>query len=158
MISILPDCTRCLQAHVHNLESSLYGAYTIACITQKHAQLVQNRTTITITTLPSSAWNLWEAILTGAGLRLLSYSIAHALTLMARSLHPNIMAKVCGDTRWMNVAWTRLGGGHYINDNNFAPFLIHLSKLVLLQTCLGTQRADMDEHRQPHARSPATHN
>jgi hypothetical protein len=50
---------------------------------------------------------------------------------MVRSSHPNIVAKVCGDTPWMNVAWTRLGGGHYINEDDFTPVLIywHLTDL-----------------------------
>jgi hypothetical protein len=82
-VIVLTDCTRSLQAHVHSLESSIYGAYTVACIAQQHARLAQRG--IAITTLPSSPWNLWEAILTGAGLRPLGYSIAHALTLMAKS-------------------------------------------------------------------------
>jgi hypothetical protein len=110
-LTVLPDRTRGLQAHMHSLESSIYSAYTVTCIAQKHAQLAQKGQTITITTLPSSPWNLWEASLTGAGLRSLGYSIAHALTLMARSLHPNIVAKICGDTKWMDVTWSRLGGG-----------------------------------------------
>ncbi len=126
---------------MHSLESSIYGAYIVACIAQKHTRLAQRG--ITITTLPSSPWNLWKAILTGAGLQPLSYSIAHALTLMAKSLHPNIVAKVCGSTKWMNVAWSRLGGGHYLNDNNFAPILVHLAELVLqVKICLCKPSSD----------------
>jgi hypothetical protein len=50
---------------------------------------------------------------------------------MARSSHPSIVAKVCGDTPWMYMAWTRLGGGHFINQNDLAPVLIHLAELIL---------------------------
>jgi hypothetical protein len=31
----------------------------------------------------------------------------------------------------MDVAWSSLGGGHYINDDYFAPILVHLAELVL---------------------------
>jgi len=31
----------------------------------------------------------------------------------------------------MNVAWTRLRGGHYIAKDNFAPVMIHLAELIL---------------------------
>ncbi len=64
-------------------------------------------------------------------MRPLGYSIAHVLTLMARSSHPNIVAKICGKTAWRDVAWSRLGGGHYLHDDDFAPILVHLAELVL---------------------------
>jgi hypothetical protein len=128
-VTVLKERTQDLQTHVHNLESSIYGAYTVACIAQKHASLAQPR--VAITTLPSSPWNLWEAILTGAGLRPLGYSIAHVLTLMAQSSHPDIVAKICGETAWRDVAWSHLGGGHYLNEDDFAPILVHLAELIL---------------------------
>jgi hypothetical protein len=118
-----------LQAHTHHMQSSLYGAYAVADIAQHHAKLINKQTIIT--TLPSSAWNLWDAILTGAGLRPLGYSLAHALTLMARSSHPSIVAKICCNAPWMDVTWRRLGGGHYIADDDFAPVMIHLAELLL---------------------------
>jgi hypothetical protein len=126
---------------VHSLESSIYGAYTVACIAQKHANLTQPG--IAVTTLPSSPWNLWEAILTGAGLRPLGYSIAHVLTLMTQSSHPDIVAKVCGKTAWRDVAWSRLGRGHYLNDDDFAPILVHLAELILqVQICVYKPSSD----------------
>ena len=82
-LTVVQKCTLSLQAHVHHMERSLYGAHAVASIAKHHARLINNKATIT--TLQLSAWNLWKAILTGASFRPLGCSLVHALALMARS-------------------------------------------------------------------------
>ncbi len=110
---------------MHHIQSSLYSAHAVANIAKHHAKLINNKATIT--TLPLSTWNLWDTILTGAGFKPLWYLVAHVLALMAKSLHPNIVAKICSNAPWMDVAWKGLGGGHHIADDDFAPIMIHLT-------------------------------
>jgi hypothetical protein len=123
-LKVLKENTLELQAHVRRMQSSLYSAHVMANIAKHHATLINNNAMIT--TLQSSAWNLWDAILTGAGFRQPGYSLAHALVLMARSSHPNRVAKICCNAPCC--------GGHYIADNNFAPVMIHLAKLLIPAT------------------------
>ncbi len=54
-LTVVQKCTLSLQAHVHHMERSLYGAHAVASIAKHHARLINNKATIT--TLQSSAWN-----------------------------------------------------------------------------------------------------
>ncbi len=115
-ISLQRAGSRSAQAQAQHLISHVYGAHTVASIARQHARLAQEDKIIV--TLPYSKWSLWDAILTGAGLRPLGYSLAHTLALMARSSHSSIVTKTCGDC-------ASLGGGHYIHDTDLAPIMVN---------------------------------
>jgi hypothetical protein len=105
--------------------SHIYGAHTVAGITLQHVKLMREDK-ITVT-LPSSKWNLWDPIVTGAALRPFGYHTAQ----MAQSSHPDIVTKICSNRASKYMVWNSLGGGHCIHNTDLAQVMVHLVELVL---------------------------